>query len=308
MEAAILTAIAARLRSALARKPLTGHLLRVDGEAVGIVDAARAQRLRAFTDVFTVGRDAIEFVPGLHDARSRSRAMAEVARELAREAALTAWRDEPYAVSERYGAAPAFVLERAAARYFGIRTWAAHVNGVVAAAGDTTMWFARRSPHKAIDPDMLDNLVGGGIAADHGVAETVVKEAWEEAGIPAELASQARAAGRFDVCRVNPDGVQRETVFVHDLWLPPGFVPANRDGEAVSHRRVSLPEAARLIAIPSGPDEVTVDASLVVLDFLLRREALPGEVAQLASLRALLRREPAPLTLPSPRTRGEDAT
>jgi 8-oxo-dGTP pyrophosphatase MutT (NUDIX family) len=305
MEAAILTAIAARLRSALAREPLTGHLLRVDGEAVGIVDAARVQRLRAFTDVFIVGREAIEFAPGLHDARSRSRAMAEVARELAREAALTAWRDEPYAVSERYGAPPAFVLERAAARYFGIRTWAAHVNGVVHAAGGTTMWFARRSAHKAIDPGMLDNLVAGGIAADHGVFETVVKEAWEEAGIPAGLASQARAVGSVDVCRVNPDGVQRETVFVHDLWLPSGFVPANRDGEAVSHRCVSLPEAARLIALRSGPDEVTVDASLVVLDFLLRQEALPGDPAQLAALRALLR---PPLTLPSPRTRGEGAT
>lgn len=307
MEAAILTAIDARLRSALARAPIPGQALRVDGRIVGIVGAARAQRLAAFTDVFAVGRDAIEFSPGLHDVRSRSRAMAEVARELAREGALSAWRDEPYAVSERFGAPPAFVLERAAARYFGIRTWAAHVNGVVRAAERTTMWFARRSAHKAIDPGMLDNLVGGGIAAGQGVFETVVKEAWEEAGISLEMASQSSPAGSIDICRVNPDGIQRETVFVHDLWLPPDFVPANQDGEAVSHRCVTLPEAAQLIAVPSGPDEVTVDASLVVLDFLLRQDALPGEAARLASLRALLRREPSPLAPPSPRTRREGA-
>ena len=308
MEAGILTVIGARLRSALACGAFTGHLLRVDGRAVGIVDVERARRLAAFTDVFVVGRDAIEFVPGLHDPRSRSRAIAEVARVLAREGALSAWRDELYAVTERFGAPPAFVVERAAARYFGIRTWAAHVNGVARAADGTRMWFARRSGHKAIDPGMLDNLVGGGIAADHGVLETVVKEAWEEAGITAELASQASPAGSVNVCRMNPDGVQRETIFVRDLWLPPDFLPDNQDGEAVSHRCVTLPEAARLIAIASGPDEVTVDASLVALDFLLRQHALPGDAAQLASLRALVRQAPSPLTLPSPRTRGEGAT
>ncbi|MGA8031808.1 MAG: hypothetical protein WCB48_05395, partial [Casimicrobiaceae bacterium] len=56
-----------------------------------------------------------------------------------------------------------------------------------------------------------------------------------------------------------------------------------------------------------GPDQVTVAASLVVLDFLLRQQALPGDPAQLAALRALARPLPSPLTLPSPRARGEGA-
>jgi len=38
-----------------------------------------------------------------------------------------------------------------------------------------------------IDPGMLDNLVGGGIAAGATVIDTVVREAWEEAGIRAEV-------------------------------------------------------------------------------------------------------------------------
>lgn len=307
MEAAILTAIGARLRAALASAALSGHVLRVDGVPVGILDAARARRLAGFPEVFVVGKDSVAFSPRLHDPRSRSAAIADVARELAREGRLSAWRDELFAVSEDFGAPPAFVIERAAARYFGIRTWAAHVNGVVRDAQGTSMWFARRSEHKAIDPGMLDNLVGGGIAAGHGIIETVVKEAWEEAGIPAAQASRASLVKAVDVCRVNPDGVQRETIFVHDLWLPPDFIPANQDGEAVEHRRVSGPEAARLIALASGPDRVTVDASLVVLDFLLRHEAPPGDPTQLAALRALARPVPSPLTLPSPGARGEDA-
>ena len=58
------------------------------------------------------------------------------------------------------------------------------------------MWIARRSPTKAIDPDLLDNLVGGGIAAGQSVPTTVVKEAWEEAGIPADARRASRSRRR----------------------------------------------------------------------------------------------------------------
>lgn len=302
MNAAILTAIETRLRAALAPEAPAGRRLVVDGKAVGILDDARARRLAGFAGVFVVGSDTIGFAAQLRDPAARSAAIAEVAAELAREGALSAWRDERYAVSEVLGAPPAFVVERAAARYFGIRTWAVHVNGVVCAAGSTAMWLARRSEHKAIDPGMLDNLVGGGIAAGCSVAGTLVREAWEEAGIPAGLAAQARAAGTVQVCRVNPDGIQRETVFVHDLWLPPDFAPANQDGEAIAHRCVPLSEAARLIGTASGSDEVTIDASLVALDFLLREGALRGDAATIASLRRLLARG-EPLLTPARRAR-----
>ena len=61
---------------------------------------------------------------------------------------------------------------------------------------------------------------------------------------------------------------------MHDLWLPGDFAPANQDGEAIEHRLVAMDDAARLDrARPEGPDEVTADASLVVLDFLLRHGA-----------------------------------
>ena len=85
------------------------------------------------------------------------------------------------------------------------------------------------------------------------------------------------------ICREQPDGLQRETIFVHDLWLPADFSPAGQDGEVAGHRLVTLPDAARLISIELGPDTVTADASLVILDFLLRHgEIAPDDPAYLA--------------------------
>jgi 8-oxo-dGTP pyrophosphatase MutT (NUDIX family) len=283
IEAAIVTAIRARLTSALAPSGDRLRPLRVDGHAAGWVNARRAARLAAFDDVFRVNDDAINFVPSLSKAAARTEALDNVARTLAAEGALTAWRNEHYAVVPEFGAPPWFLLERAAARYFGIHTYAAHVNGLVDEGGPILMWFARRSETKPIDPGMLDNLVGGGIAAGHGIAETVAKESWEEAGIDAAVASHARRTGIVDVCRARPDGLQRETVFIHDLTLPRDFAPAGQDGEVVGHRLVDLEGAARLIANDEGADVVTLDASLVVLDCLMRQ----GAIAADAGLRAL---------------------
>jgi 8-oxo-dGTP pyrophosphatase MutT (NUDIX family) len=264
------TAIFARLSRALVAPAGNLRPLHAGNAIAGWLDDARAARLAGFAEVFAVNHAGVSFLPALRDEPSRTEAMANVAATLAAEGALTKWRNELYAVAPAFGAPPWFRIERAAARYFGVHTWAAHINGVVRGPAQARMWFARRSPDKAIDPLKLDNLVGGGIAAGATLAETLAKEAWEEAGLAADLASRALPAGAVHLWREQPDGLQSETIFVHDLKLPDDFVPANQDGEAIEHRLVTLIEAARLIAQSEGPDEVTADASLVVLDFLLR--------------------------------------
>jgi len=286
---AIVTAIAARLTSALARPAGPLRPLRVGRDVVGWLDPARMQRLAAFADTFDVGADAVALRDTLRDGAERSAALDRVARALAAEGQLSGWRNERYAVATAFGAAPMFLLERAAARYFGVATYAAHVNGLVRGRNDDgpRMWIARRSPTKSIDPSLLDNLVGGGIAVGQSVAATVVKESREEAGIPAAAAAGARPAGAVHLCRMRRDGLQRETIFVHDLWLPPDFVPAGEDGEAVEHRLVSLDEAAKLIAQADGSDVVTADASLVILDCLLRHAAIAADATDYLALDSL---------------------
>ena len=287
IEAITLVAIRDRLGAALAPPRQAYRPLWVERRVAGWVANARAARLAGFADVFDVRDDGVTFASGIDTAPARTTALDCVARVLAAEGRLSAWRDERYAVAPEFGAPPWFVLERAAARFLGIHTFAAHVNGIVPGDDRVRMWFARRSPTKAIDPAMLDNVVGGGIAAGQSVAGTVLKEAWEEAGIPADVAALAQPAGAIHICREQPDGLQRETIFVHDLGLPAEFAPAGQDGEVVDHRLVTLPGAARLIAIDDGPDVVTADASLVVLDFLIRHGRIAPDAPGFTALEAL---------------------
>ena len=288
-QSAILPAVAARLARLFAPAPRNLVDFIADGAVVGALVPERASRLARFADVFALGERGLAFVEGLASHAVRTQALDHVARVLAAEGALTSWRDERYEIRAGPQRPPSFDLERAAARYFGVATQAVHVNGLVAAADGTRMWIARRSPAKAIDPGLLDNLVGGGIASGMGIADTLVKEAWEEAGIPATLASHARPAARLAIRRLQPDGVQHETIHAHDLWLPAGFVPANQDGEAVEHRLVPLAGVVRLLAQDTGPDEMTADASLVATDTLLRLGTIPPADPWRAPLERLCR-------------------
>lgn len=287
----ILAAIAARLTRAGATREVRYRPFLVGGRPVGLIDDRRAARLAALA-CFVVAPETISLDRSLATPDARTAALGEVATVLRDEGALPAWRDEMYAVATEFGAPPLCLIERGAARYFGLRSWAAHVNGVVPASDGDRLWFARRSAGKAVDPGLLDNLVGGGIAAGLSVAATVVKEAWEEAGIGEALARSARPAGIVHVRRSMRDGLQRETIFVHDLVLPADFVPANQDGEAVEHRLVDLDAAARIIASQGGADEATLDASLVVVDYFVRRGAIAPDQPDYAALDALLHERP----------------
>ena len=281
--APMLAALARRLQRVLAPPVETYLPLRVADRVVGLLSRERTARLRGWPAWFDVGRSGVTLAASLATPEQRTAAFAEVARALADEGALTAWRDERYAVAERPDDAPLFELERAAARYFGVHTSAAHLNGLVGGAADWRMWLARRSSTKPIDPGLLDNLVGGGIAAGASVADTLVKEAWEEAGLAADRARAALRVGEVRICRDQSDGLQRETIHVHELWLPVDFVPRNRDGEAVEHRLCARDAVLAVLAT----DDITADASLVIVDFLLRHGHVPRDHPSFAALEAL---------------------
>jgi 8-oxo-dGTP pyrophosphatase MutT (NUDIX family) len=222
------------------------------GRQIGWLRPELAARLNAWPAVFSASADKVVL--------RNPDGFSSVVEKLAQEGFIPGWRDE------RYRIADLFEIERAAARPFGLTTHAVHVNGISSDGG--SMWLARRSRSKPIDPGMLDNLVGGGVAAGLSVEQTLVKEAWEEAGIPAELARGARRGGTTEILREVPQGVQSEVVHVYDLALPRDFAPRNQDGE-VSEFKL-LPFAETLAC-----RELTFEAKLAASDYF-KRSGLPG--------------------------------
>ena len=238
------------------------------GTRVGWLRKSHAQRLMAWPDIFRRDAQGVRIDGTLDTPAARSAAVGEVIDALHREGSITGWRDERYAVVTSFDALPLFHIERAAARYLGATTYAAHVNGYCGDGVACEMWLARRAATKPVDPGMLDNLVGGGMSAGTPPMHTIVKEAKEEAGIPEEIARNAVAAGTIEILREVPEGVQAETIFVHELELPRDFQPRNEDGEVAEFQR--LPIARVIEIIESGADLITLDASLVALAYIIR--------------------------------------
>jgi 8-oxo-dGTP pyrophosphatase MutT (NUDIX family) len=217
--------------------------------------------------------------------QGRTDAMAEVTRDLARDGVILGWRDEMIAVSHHYAAPELLRLERAAARHFGVVSYAAHMNGFTRRSGLAHAWISRRSPDKPVDPGKLDNLVGGRIAAGMSVDETLRKEAWEEAGIAPALLADVSCLGAVRVEYSVPEGLHREIMFVHDLWLPEDYKPVNQDGEVAEIRCVPVEDV--LLAILAG--DFTLDAGTVMIDGLLRLGAVLPEDRQYLDLLRLMK-------------------
>jgi 8-oxo-dGTP pyrophosphatase MutT (NUDIX family) len=256
----------------------------VKEHVVGWLRPSFADLLRRWPHVFDVNPAYVTMRAQPDTPAGRSAATAEVTQDLAREGVIRGWRDELVGVYHHYGMPELFRIERAASRHFGIMAFAAHVNGFTPEGGLTHVWVARRSPDKAIDPGKLDNLVGGRIAAGMTVDETVRKEAWEEAGISPSLLADLNCLGAVRVEYSVPEGLHREILFVHDLWLPPEFKPANQDGEVSEIRLVPMQEVIQNILT----GDFTLDAGTVMIDGLLRLGAvLPEDPQYLDMLRLL---------------------
>lgn len=244
-----------------------------------------ADLLRRWPHVFEVN-DAYASLRAKPDTPAgRTDALNEVIREMHRDGVINGWRDEQVSIAHHYAAPELFRMERAACRHFGVMVYGAHLNGFMRSDGLPSVWISRRSRDKSIDPDRLDNLVGGRIAAGLTVDDTLRKEAWEEAGIAPSLLGGVNCISAVRVEYSVPEGLHREILFVHDLWLPQEFKPVNQDGEVSEIRAMSLEEVMQCLLM----GDFTLDAAAVMIDGLLRLGAVMPEDPQYLDLQRLLK-------------------
>lgn len=238
------------------------------GDRVGWVrDDLRMVLGARWSSHFVVRDGAMHFADRFDSFDARRDAMSEVLEHLRATGWVRGWRNEHYSVYGESDDAPKFSMERAAVRRFGVRGQAAHVNGYTRTPDGLALWIGERSASKQIDAGRLDNLVGGGIAVGSTPQATLIKECWEEAGIPAAMAQRAVAIGTLRFACRDEEGVDANLVHAFDLELPPNFTPHNQDGEVARFERVLATELPARLA---ETNRFTLDAALVTADWLAR--------------------------------------
>ncbi|MDO5639966.1 MAG: DUF4743 domain-containing protein [Neisseria sp.] len=189
---------------------------------------------------------------------------------------LDGWRNEKFDVTDDKGQV-LFALERAAFRPFGLLSNAIHINGLAFVGGEWKFWIGRRSPYKAVDPNKLDNLVGGGVASGESIREAMLREGGEEAGLTEAQLQNARCCGRRLSMRNVSRGLHRENLHIFDVVLPEGVLPENQDGEVAEFMLLDAGSLAQAM----GEGRLMNDAFLATLD-AFRRYGLLDEAHSLS--------------------------
>lgn len=233
---------------------------------IGWVRHDNAAALRRFPAIFAVADDAVTLTAS-GGFEALSDAVDRVIEALVDEGRIEKWRHEDFAVVPRWGEKPLFKLDRGAVGFFGIRSYGVHLNGVRRDADALRLWIGRRAGDKKVAPNKLDNMVAGGIGHGHGLVETLIKEAAEEAALPEALAARAMPVGALTYRMANAAGMREDVLFVFDLDIPADFTPRNTDGEIAAFH---LMPARDVVERVRASDEFKFNVNLVIIDFALR--------------------------------------
>ena len=230
---------------------------RIGSAQVGWVKPDFAARLAAFPEIIAA-TDGVT----LTDAA----ALPAIARRLS-DAGCYRWRREEFDIRAEPDGPVLARLDRGALPSFGVMAVGVHVNGLVRRPDGLHVWVARRAADKLLDPSKLDHIVAGGVPAGLTPAETLVKEAAEEAAIPASLARRAVPVATITYAMERPEGLRRDLLHCYDLELPEDFRPRAADGEVEAFE---LWPIARVMQTVRDTDAFKFNVNLVLIDLFQR--------------------------------------
>ncbi|PSJ81026.1 NUDIX hydrolase [Neisseria iguanae] len=173
---------------------------------------------------------------------------------------LHGWRDERFDVCHENKIL--FPLERAAFRPLGLLSKAVHLNGFTFKNGEWQLWIGRRSKHKAVDPNKLDNLVSGGVSCGEDITATMLRESEEEAGLSAHHMQDLTLCNQLHSLRPVSRGLHNEVLYIFDTVLPADIIPKNQDGEVADFELLTVVQVVEAML----SDIMMSDAQLVILD------------------------------------------
>ncbi|MCY4431409.1 MAG: NUDIX domain-containing protein [Rhodospirillales bacterium] len=260
--------------------------LLIDGAVAGRVHRRRAPFLLERFRWLRHDRNSLRWDGD--DPCSRTSRLAEAMPILAEAEMARTATGEQFDVVRPFGGIPLAQCDRALLPAFGFPGYGVHLVGYVAHADGPRIWIPRRAHDRDVAPGQLDNTVGGGIASGMSVAETLRKEAWEEAGLEPALVDTARPAGALAYVHQEGEFLRDDTLFVYDLSMPPEIRPRNLDGEV---QDFSLMPWQQVLELLRDGTPFKFNCGPVLIDFLLRHGLLdPDREPDYSGLARILRR------------------
>jgi 8-oxo-dGTP pyrophosphatase MutT (NUDIX family) len=187
------------------------------------------------------------------------------------------WRREAFDIRAEPDGPVLAQLDRGALPSFGVVAVGVHVNGLVRRTDGLHVWIARRAADKLLDPGKLDHIVAGGVPSGLTPDATLVKEAGEEASIPASLAGEATRVAIIGYAMERPEGLRRDRLHCYDLMLPDDFRPYAADGEVEAFELWPIERVAQGVC---ATNDFKFNVNLVLIDLFLRTRMIGGEEAQ----------------------------
>lgn len=264
----------------------------VAGRTVGHVRSGFLRTLLAMGPPFVADGDGLALHPDLDTPADRTRALSLALARLVADGEIPALRGEMYAVGAGWGRPVLMEMDRAAVPFFGVTAYGLHVNGFVRRPDGIHLWVGKRAADRGVAPGRYDNLVAGGQPAGLSLAENLVKEAGEEAGLPPALVRRAVPVGAITYLMEQRHGLKPDVLFLYDLELPADFVPRNTDGEV---ERFELWPLSRVAASVRDSDDWKFNVNLTVTDFLIRHGWLTPDHPEYLDLCQGLRRPLIPM-------------
>jgi len=244
-----------------------GYLpFRIGADQVGWLEPEAARALIVLHRSVHFGPEGVSLAAGLRGAAARTAALGEIARTLAR-SGFGRVRGEEFDVRAGTEGPVLATVDRGVLPALGVISQGVHVNGIVRRADGPHLWVGWRSKDKAVAPGQMDNIVAGGIPAGLTPERCLVKEAEEEASIPAALALTARPVGRVSYVMRTEEGMRRDLLHLYDLEVPEGVVPVPNDDEV---ERFELLPLGRVLEAVRDTDAVKFNVNLVLIDLFLR--------------------------------------
>lgn len=253
----------------------------------GAVRHKLAERLAAMPDIFAVTRESVTLRADFATPETRTAALDRAVRALEAEGIVQGRRNENYPACPEWGQKADFLIERAAAPHFGVRAYGVHMTGFVRKPDGIHIWVARRARTKPTYPGMLDNTVAGGQPVGIGLVDNMIKECWEEGGIPPDLARRVVPVGAISYRMDAEDGLKPDVQFCFDLELPEDFTPKNTDGEI---DEFFLWHWTRVAETVERTRDFKYNCNLVLIDFFVRHGLLSPEHPDYLAICAGLRR------------------